>query len=72
MVADDDVKPWELTREKTALIALFITTGVVAIGLTVWAVGTEHEFHSRRAPLALGSLVGYVVYKAIIVTDGLI
>ena len=64
-MTDKDVKPWELTRDRLALIGFVISTTATAILLAIYLHRQGNPPARGRALLGPGAVVGYVVYKAI-------
>ena len=64
-MTDKNVKPWELTRDRLALIAFVISTTATAILLTIYLHQQGNPPARGRAMLGPGGIVGYIVYRAI-------
>jgi hypothetical protein len=64
-MTDKDVKPWELTRDRLALIGFVISTTATAFLLTIYLHRQGNPPARGRAMLGPGGIVGYIVYRAI-------
>jgi hypothetical protein len=68
-MTDNNIKPWELTRHRLALIGFVISTTATAILLTIYLYQQGNPPARGRAMLGPGGIVGYIVYRAIKATE---
>ena len=64
-MTDKNVKPWELTRHRLALIGFVISTTTTGILLVIYLHQQGNPPANGRAMLGPGAIVGYIVYRAI-------
>ena len=64
-MTDKTVKPWELTRDRSALIGFVISTTVTGILLIIYLHRQGNPPANGQAMLGPAGIVGYIVYRAI-------
>lgn len=64
-MTDKNIKPWELTRDRLALIGLVISTTATGILLIMYLYQQGNPPARGRAMLGPSGIIGYIVYRAI-------
>ena len=64
-MTDEEIKPWELTRDRLALIGFVISTTVTGILLILYLYQQGNPPARGQAMLGPSGVVGYIVYRVI-------